>query len=117
MPDWVARISDESGMMTKWIDYAKNLAKRHVTFLVDPNSPDRIRDAIGNSPFGSLQGKDNEKYIFVLYEAKKSGESSARPHVRTIAALPKRKNPKYANAGIQTTNRNATKRQTRVKQN
>ena len=70
MPDWTAKVQNSDGAMTKWIEYAKNLSKRHVTFIVDPKSPDRIADAISHTPFSSLQGNDNEKYAAASYESR-----------------------------------------------
>ena len=85
--EWIKKVTakDADGTLEKWTDYAKNLAKRYVTFAVDPKDPQRIADVISNSdcPFSSMRGSDGEWYILVIYEAKKCGEPSARPHVRT----------------------------------
>lgn len=82
VPD-LKKLDDPEGKIASWVNYAKNLYARHVRLVTDPGTAQGLAELLNSSPIGNMKGTPGVSYVGVIFEAGKSGEPSARPHLRT----------------------------------
>lgn len=79
------KVPDQNGQLTKWAEFAGELATRRLQFFGPATSTEQVAELLHNNPIGRLEGNENWRagpFVVPMLSCAKASEPSARADPR-----------------------------------